>query len=554
MKKAKKFASLILTFALIMQMIPGFTPQARAYVGIPTPDFELGLGLLLRGFNALADEPANGEVDKREVIGRNFNRGIFNNNAFANLREYCWYDDNNRLTDSFFIKESTVEAYSRAYGVTIGQSVKAELSLEKIAKLSIEQKWSTSVNVAYNENTETMFFNAQTWRREAEYDIDFDNIPEYVVQEQLTTTFKEDLLNASPAYVFDKYGTHFLTQYTLGGWVDVNIFSTEKLINNQFNTSTGLEGTITALNKINADSSYHNSNYVSHTLVYGGSGGVVHTTDPNAFSNLISSWTGSFDKSNYEIVTVPGNNVKFEGIWELLPAGNEDRYYQLIGEYITRSADRDTSFFDNYIYKKPVSGTYYGVVMETTSGLAGAVGTGAYVIPSNAVRVSDQPGLINALSGGANTANRYVVLEKDINLTGNWAPINDFRGTLDGNGYKITNLNVYQSPKQVNAGLFGSISTGVVTIKNLGIEIGSTGVNAYNTSRGNSSYQAGGLIGQITGGTVTIRKRRFITTSSRWLVFGGFYFGSSTFQGSRASIDAMSAVSIFGSRSKRCVR
>lgn len=115
-------------------------------------------------------------------------------------------------------------------------------------------------------------------------------------------------------------------------------------------------------------------------------------------------------------------------------------------------------------------------------------------VPSDAVYIKTEGEL--ASIGGAHGTGKYFVLANDINLTTNWVSIDDFRGsTFDGRGYTIKNM---YSDGTSYGGLFGYIKTANVTIKNVGVVVGSKGISV----RGNSNKYAfaGGLaaIGDIT--------------------------------------------------------
>ncbi|WP_017754116.1 Ig-like domain-containing protein [Calidifontibacillus oryziterrae] len=71
-----------------------------------------------------------------------------------------------------------------------------------------------------------------------------------------------------------------------------------------------------------------------------------------------------------------------------------------------------------------------------------------------------------------------------------WLPIQNFTGSLDGNGYVISNLNINQ-PSSNNVGLFASIESGAV-LKNLRLQ----DVNI------NGAENVGALVGFNNGGTV----------------------------------------------------
>lgn len=101
------------------------------------------------------------------------------------------------------------------------------------------------------------------------------------------------------------------------------------------------------------------------------------------------------------------------------------------------------------------------------------------------------------------------ILANDIIIPGNWIPIDNFRGTLDGAGHTIT-LSARSTTHLATAGLFGGITEGTVIIRNLSVETsGSTGIAAQAPDSGSSQAFAGGLIGTVTGGDVTIENSSF---------------------------------------------
>lgn len=101
------------------------------------------------------------------------------------------------------------------------------------------------------------------------------------------------------------------------------------------------------------------------------------------------------------------------------------------------------------------------------------------------------------------------ILANDITIPGNWTPIDNFRGTLDGAGHTIT-LSARSTIHLATAGLFGGITEGTVVIRNLSVETsGSIGITAQAPNSGNSQAFAGGLIGTIKGGDVTIENSSF---------------------------------------------
>ena|GEM_PF-1950241 len=138
-------------------------------------------------------------------------------------------------------------------------------------------------------------------------------------------------------------------------------------------------------------------------------------------------------------------------------------------------------------------------------------------LPTSAWAVNNATDLRNELLGSAST----ITLTGDI-FTNDWVPVDISRNlTLDGNNFIIT-LGVNRtggSGTEINAGLFGAISNGAVTIKNLAIV--SIGITASSSAGGGlvgnrTRLSAGGFIGKITGGNTNV------TIENSFVSFGGF--------------------------------
>ncbi|MFS0723990.1 phosphodiester glycosidase family protein [Paenibacillus sp. 1P07SE] len=98
------------------------------------------------------------------------------------------------------------------------------------------------------------------------------------------------------------------------------------------------------------------------------------------------------------------------------------------------------------------------------------------------------------------------VLTADINLSGSFAPIASFSGTLDGDGHRITGLSITASASEPRAAL---IVTNEGVIERLGlVDVAITGLST------NSSYWAGGLVAANEG----VIRESFVTGS----VTGGY--------------------------------
>ncbi len=96
------------------------------------------------------------------------------------------------------------------------------------------------------------------------------------------------------------------------------------------------------------------------------------------------------------------------------------------------------------------------------------------------------------------SANQNVMLMNDIDI-GSWQPISNYRGTFDGNGYTLSNLNITSNDDQV--GLIGNLTNGG-TIKNL--QLKNCTVSATSTTSGSegAGLAAGILVGNLSNGTI----------------------------------------------------
>ena len=118
-----------------------------------------------------------------------------------------------------------------------------------------------------------------------------------------------------------------------------------------------------------------------------------------------------------------------------------------------------------------------------------AVASSTIVTESIRRYIGNENDLRNMSRGPASVGVTYI-LKNDIDLTQPWIPINDFRGTLDGQGNSINNLFIPLSSNRTDAALFGLVTEGHVVIKNLGVYIGSGGIHS-------SLNRAGGLVAMI---------------------------------------------------------
>ncbi|MCL2135196.1 MAG: hypothetical protein FWH37_06545 [Candidatus Bathyarchaeota archaeon] len=150
------------------------------------------------------------------------------------------------------------------------------------------------------------------------------------------------------------------------------------------------------------------------------------------------------------------------------------------------------------------------VGLITSLGVSYCVGAASQEeVPKDAVHIKTAEQL--AAIGGEDSEGKYYVLDNDLDLVDEWAPIDDFRGTFDGQGHTINNLYVLESSNRKYAGLFGEI-TYAITINNVAVNININGLAATSAVGGLigfsrtvdvvDSYVTGNII--VSGSSVTV--------------------------------------------------
>jgi len=523
MKMKNEFRKIVAVLLVAVMAMLGIMPAIKMPVQAASPlSDQLGLEFLLRGFNVFSGQELRNDT---LTTGQIMQPGSSNT-----LRGHYDADHINRTTENTYTGRSTVD-WGVSAGLNLSKSIGTELELGGLFKASAKSKFGMNVNASYKNSYDSMFFSLIVTHANSRNYINNINDPgtKNAIQENLNPQFKLDLEdpNISPTYIFNTYGTHFLTGYNAGGYLEkttstvntaTNIASDLKIA---YEKSGGISGGGLGLKsafdletKISVSGQYNTGNYKtqSYSDIRGGVGGVSFSTDPVLNTSVINSWINSFVRTgaNSNCYILRDDNLKLTGVWELLPVEPEfvNRYNQLVNAYITEFAKLDKDFLDEFLYKSispPSAYTTVSDLRERTTALTGQlVSTPNYTLASNSSPINNVTDLRNALGGDASTAGKFYHLTQNINLTTAWVPINNFQGTLDGRGYKITNMYTNLDSDLVNAGLFGNLMQGNPTIKNLGIEIrteGNMGIKARRSGIGldNRDARAGGIVAYNNG-------------------------------------------------------
>ncbi len=124
-------------------------------------------------------------------------------------------------------------------------------------------------------------------------------------------------------------------------------------------------------------------------------------------------------------------------------------------------------------------------------------GTGTQEDPYKIASARDLAKL--AQDTGLAKGNKFFVLTKDIDLSAHeWAPIAEFKGSLDGNGHCVTGLQIGTAAEPaglVNGGLIATLSAG--SVKNLSVQVSIHTKGMKGTAASDS--HVGGIVGNLTG-------------------------------------------------------
>lgn len=292
------------------------------------------------------------------------------------------------------------------------------------------------------------------------------------IKDMLSDDFLYDLKNMEASQLFKKYGTHMIRSASMGGRLDVCATYSSEETEFTMDISAEIKADIKAIYSVgvglsgNYSEKINKSEIKKETSVTQVGGASVDIVDIETTAANRSKWFESFSDINNSALSgvVDGNSLV--GIWELLPAGYEDRATELENLYSQLCLDN----YDELCSKYKIQG------VNNTRDYAGGDGT------------KEKPYLISNATHLKNielNPTKYFELIDDIEMLddgySNWVAIGGgdanytaFSGHLDGKGKKIKGLTCKASPtydenKVARYGLFALVNGGA-TIKNLVFE------------------------------------------------------------------------------------
>jgi hypothetical protein len=124
------------------------------------------------------------------------------------------------------------------------------------------------------------------------------------IRKNLHTDFESDLNNpnVTPEVLFSRYGTHFITSYSAGGWIETTIstVNTKQSISSDlkvaYEAAAGGSAPGASIKsafdlEVKASGDYNTGDYQTRTFhqIVGGSGGVAFTTDPSINTTVVNN-------------------------------------------------------------------------------------------------------------------------------------------------------------------------------------------------------------------------------------------------------------------------
>lgn len=405
---------------------------------------------------------------------------------------------------------------------------------------SLKSDLEGALNIQFNNNT-YKYYNVLE-HKITRYNLHIDNYRDpKTYAEYFSDNFLADLaaLSSNKNYYefFNKYGTHIVGSANYGGRLVASYsFASNKIILNndisfvmknqiQFNFLSSDVGTVKG-NISKQIGNYFSVNYSSSDL---SSDFYVKATGGNAFSSGsvasfnsgYSDWAQSFNSGDSNSALMDYASDGLVPLWEVLPA-----------PYTSLGADMKNAFNEYYNdFKDNIVNTFK---INNTKEFAG--GSGA---ANNPFLIENETHLRNIEKVSMNANYK---LKSDVNiLSSEWIPIGgdyyisnkatEFKGSLDGNGKKISNLRRTADIQEVNNrfyfGLFLHIGPSG-KIKNLTLDKVAIKMDGPAVNNSKTRVFIGALAGVVRGTVenVTVNGECFYSICTNGSAFVGAIAGS----------------------------
>lgn len=521
--KLRRIMSIFLVFIMLVGVMPMYIRKVEA----SSLSDAVGLEFLFKGFDVLSGKDfANNTLTNARILKAD------SDSALKGHFEIIQFNTTSAKTSA----ERSIVEYAISEKLDMSVSTEAGVDYGKLFKASAKTKFGLNMSTAYKSSYDSYFFQSTVTHTETKHFInDIDStLTKKAIQDLLNPDFLNALKNAKDIKkdVFEKYGTHFVTSYAMGGWIESSILATseeeefEEGVEIAFETAaeaSGLGASVKAAIglKTDLDTKTKTKKIANNRFAtaVGGSGGIILGDTASDIEKIINDWTKTFTRSgvNTNGFILTDENLILTGIWELLPEGYEDRYYELMIEYIELSMEQDINFLNDFLYKSDKDlkklNEYKKAHVDDLVNLSDyAVGD---------IKSISSPAEF-ALIGSTGDSGEWSVyrkysLTKDIDFKGFKGDPSaglrgkTFKGVFDGNGYTISNysdikndnitINNGFASNELNLGMF-PINGGTIknfTVKNAGIIYGKEDYTSKESRSGNIHIRAGTIAGQNLG-------------------------------------------------------
>lgn len=345
---------LLLTFSAVPMSVFAYESESNLETVVGSYDF------LGRGFNALSESPIN-EMEISQQIS------IFDDHVKSTLLGTSYTTANSRYAKS-------VEELMSSFGIEFGNETNVSVPVF-VAKVGIESKFSASSTVTNKAVTESIYYYYYQETITNRYSLQKNSLDGH-----LSDSFIEDLEELNKNYsadnieeFFDVWGTHILTSYDKGGFLEytASAHSTatkcteNSKVSETIGASVGVGNASVSTSFSVAEtmaSEFGTSDYIlQHNWnCYGGQSNLIGTDKPGIDETVVlkaDEWKASISHEN--AVMLP-QSTQWKAIWEFIP--DDDKYADLIAVmqnyYGEKAQGANAAFFAKYT-------TYYNVKNAT---------------------------------------------------------------------------------------------------------------------------------------------------------------------------------------------
>lgn len=364
--KFKKLTATLLVVVMFFLMLPLSAINSWAASNIEHIENSSGKGVefefLGKGFNALNSDAQS--ISKDSI----------------SLKNIINYD----AVEAFVIQGQSTETFAKT--ATSAQEMMLKLGIDytssaglsvpiDILKVGFENKFSFNSSVSYDTVTETLFYYYVNETISEKYALNFYDW-DYGKKEILSDNFIKalDSLQADSSQqmlsaFFDDWGTHMLTSYNKGAYLEFwsYAYSTstdieiDASVKNEFSASASLSDI-----NINAATSFSvaveaakkdkESNHISQWKATGGdtSAGATLETAPEKNQEKIDAWASTITDETKDIIP---RTTQWVPIWEMIPEEYADVSAALQEYYRQIAVAKNIEFFDSFTSYSDVVGT-----------------------------------------------------------------------------------------------------------------------------------------------------------------------------------------------------